>query len=153
MKSLTKHITEKLVINKNSKVIKEYNYHPSSRDELKKLINDLIRERDYEADLNDIDVSKITDMSKLFFYSNFNGDISKWDVSNVTNMHQMFDGCITFNGDISNWDVSNVKYMYAMFKNSKFNRDISKWNVRKTADTRCMFERCPIKEEYKPKFK
>jgi hypothetical protein len=40
-----------------------------------------------------------------------------------------------------------------MFKNSKFNRDISKWNVRKTADTRCMFERCPIKEEYKPKFK
>ena len=152
MKSLKQHIYEKLILKKNIKT-KEYNYHPKTREELKKLLNDLIRERDYEADLNDIDVSEITDMSKLFFYSNFSGDISQWDVSNVTNMHQMFDGCITFNGDISDWDVSNVKYMYAMFKNSKFNRDISKWNVSKTADTRCMFERCPIKEEYKPKFK
>ena len=36
MKSLTQHITEKLVLNSNSKIIKrEYNYHPKTRNELK----------------------------------------------------------------------------------------------------------------------
>lgn len=155
MKTLQRHITEKLILNNNTKIRKkpEYKYHPSSREELKKLLNELFRERDEDADLNDIDVSEITDMSKLFFYSDFSGDISKWDVSNVKNMRGMFNGCITFNGDISNWDVSNVEDMSWMFNDSRFNRDISNWNVNKKCKTTDIFRQCPIKEEYKPKFK
>ena len=34
MKTLQHYITEKILINKNSKI--EYNYHPKTKDELKK---------------------------------------------------------------------------------------------------------------------
>ena len=104
----------------------KYNYHPKTKEELGNLINELIEERGNEADLNDIDVSQITDMSYLFYGSQFNGDISNWDVSNVEDMYCMFLNS-KFNGDISNWIVRRVRDMDGMFYNSKFNGDISKW--------------------------
>lgn len=113
-----------------------------SKKHLRKLIEKAINEKGWEADLNFIDVSKITDMSRLFSsYPNndlaaFNGDISKWDVSNVTEMNGMFENS-KFNGDISKWDVSSVTDMGGMFSNSCFNGDItlSAWDgsVRKKA--------------------
>ena len=126
MKDLQQFILEKILINKNSKIV--YNYHPETKDELKDIIKQKIELEGNECDLNDIDTSNITDMSDLFKDSEFNGDISKWDVSNVTNMNYMFMNS-KFDGDISNWDVSNVTNMKAMFEN------------------------CPIEEKYKPKFK
>ena len=75
MKNLKDIIQERLHINKD---IKSYNYHPTTRNELKELIHKLINERGNEADLNDIDTSEITDMTELFYESNFNGDISNW---------------------------------------------------------------------------
>ena len=82
-------IVERLHINKDIKSY-NYNYHPKTRDELKELVDKLIKERGNEANLNDIDTSEITDMYGMFKDSNFNGDISKWDVSNVKNMKYMF---------------------------------------------------------------
>ena len=125
MKSLQNYITEKILINKNSKIV--YNYHPKTKDELKELVDKLIKERGNEADLNDIDTSEITDMYGLFKSSNFNGDISEWDVSNVKDMNSMFyrSKFTGENGDISNWDVSNVENMISMFAYSEFNGDIS----------------------------
>ena len=79
-------------------------YFTQTTSELRSLIENRINVEGNEVDLNDIDVSTITDMSGLFSWTDFNGDISGWDVSNVR--HHDY-----------------------------------------------MFEKCPIKEEYKPKFK
>ena len=124
MKSLTQFIQEKLTIKKS-----KYNYFPESKEELKEIIKNRIKEKGNKVDLNDIDVSNIIDMSSLFEEIDFNGNISKWDVSNVTNMERMFYGCKSFNQDISNWNVSKVKYKSDMFND------------------------CSIEEKYRPKFK
>ena len=152
MKSLTNYIQEKLIIKKNKRI--DYKYFPETKGELRDIIEQRIKEEGNELDLNDIDVSKITDMSYLFEETDFNGDISSWNVSNVTNMRSMFFGCKEFNCDISNWDVSNIKDMSCMFwKCSKFNSNISNWNVSNVKNTEYIFDNCPIEEKYKPKFK
>ena len=122
MKSLTRFIQEKLIINslQEKLVIKKgnhYNYFPETKEELKAIIKQRIKDEGNEVDLNDIDTSKITDMEGLFWRTDFNGDISNWDVSNVTDMYGMFADCNKFNQDISTWDVSNVTDMQDMFYN------------------------------------
>ena len=140
MKSLTQHITEKLVLNNTTKV-RKYNYHPKTNAELQKLVEKLVEERGNESDLNDIDTSQITDMSWIFDYSTFNGDISGWDVSNVKTMEGMFakSEFTGENGDISGWDVSSVENMSGMFKVTKYNGDISKWDVSSVKRMGLMF--------------
>ena len=100
----------------------------NNKEELKALINQRIEEQGPNCDLNDIDVSGITDMSFLFYKTEFDGDISQWNTSNVVNMEHMFYRS-KFNGDISRWNVSNVMDMCCMFFESHFNGDISRWNV------------------------
>ena len=52
-------------INKKIKNI-SYKYFPETKKELKSIIKKCIREEGSEVDLNDIDVSKITNMEDLF---------------------------------------------------------------------------------------
>ena len=68
-----------------------------NKSELKELINQRIKEQGPKCDLNDIDVSRIDDMSFLFSGSEFNGDISKWNVSKVMSMYDMFENSPLFN--------------------------------------------------------
>ena len=148
MKQINKYICERLHINKD---IKGYNYHPTTRDELRQLVYKLIDERGYDADLNDIDTSEITDMSYMFNGSNFDGDISEWDVSNVKYMSYMFGNSYFTgeNGDISNWDVSNVEDMDYMFYYSEFtgkNGDLSNWDVKKVKTMKDIFNLSPLQK-------
>ena len=111
---------------------------PQDKVELKQIIAERMEKHGPNCNLNDIDVSNVTDMDSLFYESQFNGDISKWDVSNVTDMSWMFD-VSQFNGDISEWDVSKVTDMHQMFAYSQFNGDISQWDVSNVTDMGSMF--------------
>ena len=115
MESLTHYIQEKLIIKKSTtkkNKFTNYKYFPKSKYELKNIIFKRIKDEGNEVDLNDIDVSKINDMSSLFEnLKDFNGNISHWDVSHVTDMRYMFCECKSFNKDISAWNVSNVNNM------------------------------------------
>ena len=130
----------------------QYTCQPVNKYGLKSIIIERIKNEGNACDLNDIDTSKITDMSNLFdaskskghpLFKDFNGDISMWDVSNVTDMVEMFFCCEKFNCDISRWDVSKVKDIYAMFFECKnFNCDLSKWNMPNVKGIPYMFYRC-----------
>lgn len=83
---------------------------------LRELIEDCIIEHRHESDLNHIDTSSISYMSRLFAYSQFKGNISEWKVSNVKDMSRIF--CKSqFEGDISHWNVSKIVNMSGMFAN------------------------------------
>ena len=110
-------------------------------------------------DISDWDVSNIKSMRYMFYACKelkSVGYLSNWDVSNITDMSGMFCNCKELEsvGDISKIDVSNVKDMSYMFQFCySFNQDLSNWNVSKVTNMADMFNGCPIKEEYKPKFK
>jgi surface protein len=142
MKTLNNYINEALI--KKDTNVSIYKYCPKDKDELKSLIEKLLKERGKNADLNDVDVSNIIYMSWLFYdLDPHNIDISEWNVSKVKDMKCMFDGCYNFNSNLSKWDVKNVKDMYHMFwKCYNFNSNLSKWDVKNVKDKTNMFYKC-----------
>ena len=114
------------------------------------------------------DVSNVTDMSQMFYSSNFNLNISNWDVSNVENMAYMFASRLSIDGA----DFFNRLQIYGVDKEFldtytnqvegafgepvglliskslefiefadvwQFNQDISKWDVGNVIDMEHMF--------------
>ena len=53
-------------IGKNISEWSAYSCQPTTKEELKEIIRDRIKEQGAECDLNDIDISLITDISNLF---------------------------------------------------------------------------------------
>lgn len=93
------------------------------------------------SNLNDWDVSNVSNMSEMFLSSsgNQNLNISDWNTRSLTNATFAFSTC-PFNGDISGWDTSNVADMGWMFlNNSTFNQNISGWDMSNVDSVRSMF--------------
>ena len=113
------------------------------------------KELESVGDISKWNVSKVRFMAFMFSEcKKINQDLSEWNVSNVTDMNYMFWECESFNQDLSKWNVSNVIDMSNMFSDcTSFNQDLSNWNVSKVQYNLLMFYNCPIKDEYKPKFK
>lgn len=149
MIGLNIYVTEKLKLNKDSGL--KYSYAPSNKQELEKILRDLFDERGCDADLNDVDVSNIEDMSDLFktidrwYGKNYirNIDISEWDVSNVKTFDNTFTGCGRFNCDLSGWDVSSCTNFESMFESCQlFNSDLSGWDMTAAEKIKFMFLGC-----------
>lgn len=77
----------------------------------------LIQRRDEGKDLTKVCVSNVTDMSFLFFDSEFNQPIGNWDVRNVIDMDWMFRSS-NFNQPINEWCVVAIPAEPANFSNN-----------------------------------
>ena len=119
---------------------------------IRQIVQDELDRLGHDADLNHIDVSRVTNMNSVFCcsnidlgpkYADLNPDISNWNVRNVKNMTAMFYECKNFNQDLSQWDVNNVTHRQETFcRCENFNQDISGWNVRNVINMRYMFSEC-----------
>jgi surface protein len=92
----------------------------------------------FNQDISNWDVSSVIDMDYMFDSSQFNQNISNWNTSKVTSMVETFVNS-PFNQNISNWDVSSVTYMSGMFASSQFNQNISNWDTSSVTDMEGMF--------------
>ena len=128
-----------------------------TNDNIRGLVRRYVRERCSTKEENDAellrrheehhiskwDVSRVTDMYRLFFHATFfNQPIEKWNVEKVIDMSEMFFGATNFNQPIGEWreKVRKVRDMSNMFNGaSSFNQPIGEWNVEKVENMRGMF--------------
>ena len=100
----------------------------------------LIANQTYWPNLTTSCTSNVSDMTNLFYNSNFNGDIASWDVSYVVNMDLMFAAASNFNQPLNTWNVSRVTTMQSMFYSAlNFNQPLNNWNVSRVTTMNNMF--------------
>ena len=145
MKSLSQHIEEKLIINKNyqNDVIT-----PKNRKDLEKIIHDRYVKNPYELDLNDVDITEVgNSLCELF------GKLDKvkkihienWDVSNIEDMSFMFWKCLNLRElDLSSWVPSKELWdLNHMFSECDTLEDLElfdcNWEKKRV---NYMFQRC-----------
>lgn len=145
MKKLKDIIVEKLRLTKNK--VQEYNYHPKTKEELSTIIWKKYKNRkDDILNLNDIDISKIEDLSYLFEHIHVKTiDINEWDVRRVKDIHGLFWTNDTVEEiHIEDWDVSNIESTYGAFyfctKIKELNLD--NWEFNKCTEFDLMFKGC-----------
>ena len=103
--------------------------------------------------INNLDTSKVTDMSCMFYmsgiFSAYSGltalDVSHFDTANVTDMSNMFYGCSELTTlDVSHFDTANVTDMSNMFYGCSelTTLDVSHFDTANVTDMRWMFQHC-----------
>jgi len=164
MKTLRQHINEwKLTDSSNVEVAHYiYKYHPKNRWELIDIVRKKLSENIKCPNLNDIDVSNITDLDELFsfscnysdndYYGRFNKnnietiDLRGWDTSKVKNMRNLF------------FELKGLKHVYLSDKFTVINTpnisglflecesleaiDLSSFDTRNVIQMNHMFGRC-----------
>ena len=149
MKTFNKLISEKLIINKNTKNI--YEYTPKSKKELQKIIDKIVKEsKDGNINLNNIDINNpnIDSLENLFAFNTkiHTLDVSAWDVSNIKNLDYTFYELENLEYiNLTGWDIKNVTTMSGIFSsNFKLTtiKGIENWDVSNIIELEFVFEFC-----------
>jgi len=95
----------------------------------------------FDSDINDWNVSSVTDMSGMFYEAGrFNQPLNHWDVSHVKDMSRLFSFAAVFDQPLNDWNVSSVTTMAGMFKGAaRFNQPLDHWDVSHVTDMAEMF--------------
>lgn len=144
MENLQTFISEKLILNKQSKrhIIKV-----ESISKLRKIIQDILDNQDNKEtiNLNHLDVSDIPYFVRLFKkYKLKTIHIEDWNIANCSSCAEMFPETLEY-VDLSKWNTSSIESMKGMFrgcKNLKEIGDISEWDTSNLTNTESMFEDC-----------
>ena len=123
-------------------------YSPANSAELFIGMSSLVK-----VDTENFDVSRVTDMYKMFrdCTSLSTIDVSDWDTSNVTRMGHMFRACFALEWiDVSEWDTGKVEVFNSMFSDSSSNTgrmkinnlDFSGWDMSSATNISYMFYGC-----------
>lgn len=129
---------------------------PKTRTELRLIIDDRYKEqgpgtKQEPIYFNDIDVSKLDDLSHIFENRKFEYiDLSDWDVSNIYSMYSLFAKCYDLREvNLSGWDVRKVESTGYMFDECKLLEKIYlSWkNTSKISSFRRMFCECETLKE------
>lgn len=167
MKTLKQRIDEKLLINKDAKIIgvNSKNIETVVAKNTEDLCNIIDKAIDKFADecpdfseildLNYIDVSGVTRFHNLFdpdTNPNYGKvkyiDISEWYMGNAEYCSSMFRGAeeLISVGDLSNWyftdNLNTLRGMFAYCHKLNFIGDISNWNVSNVNNFNRMFREC-----------
>ena len=107
-----------------------------------------------KGDFTNLDTSKVTDMSSMFYDAGYNAttfnlNLSNWNTSSVTNMSSMFgyagNYSDTINLNLSGWSIQKVTNIKDMFKyagkdSTTFSLNLSNWNASSVTDMSYMFD-------------
>ena len=104
------------------------------------MLETIIKDRGPSADFNDLDVSNVTDFSRLFANMEFSGKIDRWNMSSAIDISGMFQNAV-FTGTLANWDPVNVKRAAFAFAGASIRHlDVSQWQMEHLEDGTGMFE-------------
>ena len=86
---------------------------------------------EFNQDIGNWDVSKVTTMKATFQISKFNQDISGWNVSNVIDMDFMFNLAQYFNQNLSGWNINIALKNVSGTEPSSFSTGTDLWLLPK----------------------
>ena len=89
-------------------------------DTIRRAVELFVRDPYSIQDINDWDVSNVTDMSLMFLHTKaFNQPLDAWNTSKVNDMNNMFSFTDTFNQSLSSWNIASLQNIDYMFESAQ----------------------------------